>query len=1178
MINPTINHYSSKHNNSDTERNREAEMLLIEEETRVRKEEIKTTLISTFNVLSRVHGKDYTFMDFSITYYPIDLIPDIYELFPHLYSIEVIIAVHFMIFNKEGNLEDELRRLCRKLEKLDMSKEHISLVINRFESLCSDSEEKLKTAYKLIIDYFLKIHNFNELQKNNDILSMISNQSLFFIEMVTIHLKNRSEVSKIIKNYGIKDQKTLSAIAKKAANFYYDGVSEHIQNYQIEDEKDRIEIAKISAGNDVGATLDNLHKFAITDSQAIVQIFKIAVDTDIKAVASRLWQFKLDENSRNKIEQYLAIKSQKSDLKWIQNLDMQDEKSRVENAKLAAATDENWSCYVQNYKIKDEKDRIEIAKIAAAFNARMTSMYIESYEITYQQALIEIVKISAINNLEETLFHFDKYKIIDPHATFIEIAKNAIKTYGENACKYFHDIEDEKTRIVIAKLIAAVHGSIISAYIKHYAIENEKTRIEIAKLAAAEDGVSTLFFIQNYGINDEIALSEIAAIAVSQNGKAFKNIRNVKDQNVLFSLFLDALVTSKGKAIKYLDDQFPEDYSPDLIKPFQLLNEEDIEFSKIYEHISMFCKSQNWLLPPDLMRNLQTENTSIQKATLPFVLCFLGKHALEKINPFEFQTAINFFEATLDYRDPPGRYKLISSLLVLSKNETSRDYCTTLQKEKHPSHAKIALLLITALYEKGISKETLQKQFKIASHNNFKQGQNLTAYVNALNVILDAGLAIEDSEYLLSLIDSKNMTTLHAIEAIKNMGKIDLLKNEKLSKTTLSKTLKTTVQEVIPIKQMDHFDRQFTKYFNNNRIPNFLIIYGASLRTAKQPLDCLGSCVDRILNDEYPNMRYELDQSKHLSKVFDQKVDLLEKWKAGEKASLSTFLSKTNELFKPIDFSSILKRILIDDGHLKDEDAPLLFEFIKSNEVEVTLQKIEERLNLSEDKLVLNIQKACVQLIDKSLTPVDQKEFLKNIRKDLEIVTKKNPQFNEFANDIKGLHSGLVKQLESQANYNGFTIVDTDDYQDLFLSGTEVDGSCQRVNGEAMNKCLLAYVFDGKNRLLAVKDMSGRIIARMIFRILLDDDNNPVLFLEKVYPNVVDPKLKQALEDFALIRAKSLGLPLLTDDSTKPVYGSAIHSRSTIEPILYEYTDAGKSNEGHSTKGKFTINTANQLG
>jgi len=88
----------------------------------------------------------------------------------------------------------------------------------------------------------------------------------------------------------------------------------------------------------------------------------------------------------------------------------------------------------------------------------------------------------------------------------------------------------------------------------------------------------------------------------------------------------------------------------------------------------------------------------------------------------------------------------------------------------------------------------------------------------------------------------------------------------------------------------------------------------------------------------------------------------------------------------------------------------------------------------------------------------------------------------------------------------GWTIADSDDLSDLFLCGTEVEGSCQAIGKDPkLSKSLLGYVMDGKNRLLAIKDAKGKTQARMIERLLCDEESKrPVLFIERVYPANAD--------------------------------------------------------------------------
>ncbi|NDD59627.1 MAG: hypothetical protein EBZ47_10405, partial [Chlamydiae bacterium] len=132
-----------------------------------------------------------------------------------------------------------------------------------------------------------------------------------------------------------------------------------------------------------------------------------------------------------------------------------------------------------------------------------------------------------------------------------------------------------------------------------------------------------------------------------------------------------------------------------------------------------------------------------------------------------------------------------------------------------------------------------------------------------------------------------------------------------------------------------------------------------------------------------------------------------------------------------------------------------------------------------------------------------------------------------------------------------YQVVDTEEAEDLLLCGTEVDGSCQRVDADAnYNRCLMGYVLDGKIRLIAVKDDKGKIISRAIIKLLLTEDNKPALFFEEIYGgNAYEKDLKS----LAKAKAKSMGVPIF---ESQPV-GIILHSEGSPAPFEYEDGNSG---------------------
>ncbi|MBA3602599.1 MAG: hypothetical protein H0W50_02940 [Parachlamydiaceae bacterium] len=110
---------------------------------------------------------------------------------------------------------------------------------------------------------------------------------------------------------------------------------------------------------------------------------------------------------------------------------------------------------------------------------------------------------------------------------------------------------------------------------------------------------------------------------------------------------------------------------------------------------------------------------------------------------------------------------------------------------------------------------------------------------------------------------------------------------------------------------------------------------------------------------------------------------------------------------------------------------------------------------------------------------------LKKILVEIQEILKASP-FNTpgFAHDIKGK---INEKALSMAIGNN-VVIEMDDPIDILLCGTEVDGSCQRVDGDAnLNKGLLGYSMDGKIKILAIKSAEGplgKINARCLLKVL----------------------------------------------------------------------------------------------
>ena len=167
-----------------------------------------------------------------------------------------------------------------------------------------------------------------------------------------------------------------------------------------------------------------------------------------------------------------------------------------------------------------------------------------------------------------------------------------------------------------------------------------------------------------------------------------------------------------------------------------------------------------------------------------------------------------------------------------------------------------------------------------------------------------------------------------------------------------------------------------------------------------------------------------------------------------------------------------------------------------------------------------------------------------------------------------------ISILSTEQKMSSLQVLITDDWQDLFLCGTEVLGSCQTIDGDtSLNKGLLGYCLDGKIQMVAVKDKeSGKIRSRALLKLLIHSGGGkPALFLERIYPDPCPDEQLKALNQFAIQRARELGLDLYTENRGLPLQGDRVSLQSLGCSAPFEYEDAGGN--GPPNGGVYTISS-----
>jgi hypothetical protein len=134
---------------------------------------------------------------------------------------------------------------------------------------------------------------------------------------------------------------------------------------------------------------------------------------------------------------------------------------------------------------------------------------------------------------------------------------------------------------------------------------------------------------------------------------------------------------------------------------------------------------------------------------------------------------------------------------------------------------------------------------------------------------------------------------------------------------------------------------------------------------------------------------------------------------------------------------------------------------------------------------------------------------------------------------LEAWRSNIEMSADALGGPPGYKLVFTDAHEDFFRMGSDVPGSCQRVDGEThLNRGLIGAIWDGKHKLCALKQASGQIAARsLVQRMSLSKPGTEAplqecLMVERIYPPNASALQRKLLLQFALQQAARLQLPL----------------------------------------------------
>jgi len=835
----------------------------------------------------------------------------------------------------------------------------------------------------------------------------------------------------------------------------------------------------------------------------------------------------------------------------IKNYEITNKDHLFELAKIAAAQYPiSFSRNIQRFKITDENKLFEIAKIVANLRGEAVFENIEHFKITDKDQLFELTKIAAIHNGWTFSANIRSYRIQDQDQLF-EIAKIVAPQHGSNISKYIHNysITDPNRRFEIAKIIAAQSESDISEYIQNYRITDQNQRFEIAKIAAAQSESNISFYIRKYQIQDPNLRLEIAKIAVFQNlWETYRYIENYSLQITLPNAFRDLHSKSAKLEIPMMieneeEKKFYASQIQSLAKEFEVLAREEFNIP----NLDLFFKD----LP-------KIDNLRQRLKTVDCVDGFLFYSLLDS----DFQqllrsgskntTLVNI--AKIPNSDFQEEVTKTLFSLYLKENEK--------QKEKWLSFRETdANPLLQLFCAKGGIDPNLLLPLKAKYYQNMEILNPILEMTHFL--CKDQNLTPEDRSKFLKFLFSEDRTNQgDLVNAARNLlcfRKGEILKNINF-KEDLLKAQETLFKEIFSVTN----DKGFLDTFQTKgRIPGALFTYAAKLQILppdqKKPLfSLLAEFVSGVLSNEFPGSRYNLSKNQHLKQIFENNAPLLELWKTPLPSQpVSIDSDKTKAAPLPILKQALFRSI---GEHLKEY--PYLIQMTQwedstwNQEIEKAQKTLidEKKQGIKDKNYVrkLDLQLKCLQLFTAKGDVYSLITLLVQI-KDL-------APSEQFKKEVEVMIQQITPSKTSKESYS---FEESDAWEDLLLMGTEVRNSCQTITGSVYyNKCLLAYILDGKNKLMLIKDSDKKIVGRVILRILWDKaTQKPVLFMERLYKQRADQPFEQPIFEACKAKAKQMGLPLLASrkdypglTQNQPIYPNSIQSLEG--PAPYEYVDA----------------------
>jgi lambda repressor-like predicted transcriptional regulator len=743
-------------------------------------------------------------------------------------------------------------------------------------------------------------------------------------------------------------------------------------------------------------------------------------------------------------------------------------------------------------------------------------------------------------------------------------------------------------------ILAAVRQK---SYALEYAAEELKSDREFILAAVKQDGGALKHVPREFKNDREIVLSaveekgyaleyaakelksdrEFILAAVKQNGSALKYVawefKNDRE-------FILAAVKQNGSALEYVAREFQNDRE---IVLAAVKNSPNI-FPSVFRYASDALKDdEETVLMSFEISNLIVLEIS-DRLKLKLALCencrfnhqlYLREPegiltGLAMISSFEDRKALvisaleSFFEEANKIYPIPK--ELLSKLLgmigsckntglhnyvvkelqsIFSSKEGIEEFLYLIHSQKDVSYHLGRMFPLIAL--KGLELDRLFTRGifrKIYRSSELKDAKKLQIFMQAMSALKQSNLEKEKIKAILRSIFSEKDSKIdfQQTQIISAICKIDpriVCESELLQKDELVGQLISKFQGLGFVEEgVADLNVRFIEKFLTSNDRNLASIFTyAAIHKDSGPLmiEAIRTFISRVLDDTFINYR-----NTHNTHGEYLTADQKEKWE--------TNFSAEKKLEATVDVSvnirDFLRQRLVDDGHGGEIISRDIFDAMDGASTDDSIPcggaGGSRRPFSAIERLVVRLYQ--------SESKEEKFELIGLIEREI-------PDDCEFKNDL----NFLKNLVNSKQFVISGCVEETDNPIDLLLLGTEVAGSCQRIDGlPALNCCLMGYCLDGKIRTLVVKDEVGRIKYRALMKLLLIEEEGvlkPAIFVDRIYPFNI-PTVSAAFIEVAKAKAKVMGVSLYVegDDETLTSLGN-IAKIEYVDPQRIGVTD-----------------------